>query len=180
MKRKSIISLSVALILIVALFGGMAFAAQSVIVANTPLPVRDVDNPASQPFQISGLTTIGPFDTSSTIELFTVPAGKRLVIEYATVYAGAGEGNKMVAFISTKLITTPDPNDSPFVAHSLLMTEQGTINDPVTFAASQPMRVYADPGTKVLGIVARTADAADGTSTLSATITISGYFINLP
>ena len=66
------------------------------------------------------------------------------------------------------------------VFHNLVMTEQGTINDPVTFTAAQPMRVYADPGTKVLGIVARTATAADGTSTLSGTITISGYFIDLP
>ena len=180
MKRKSVISLSVVLILLVALFGGTAFAAQAVTVANTPLPVRDVDNPASQPFQISGVATIGSFDTGSTIELFTVPLGKRLVIEHATVFAGAGEGNKMIAFISTKIITTPNPDDTPFVAHALVMTEQGTINDPVSFAASQPMRVYADPGTKVLGIVARTATAADGTSTLTATITISGYFINLP
>jgi hypothetical protein len=176
---KRVISLSV-LLIAVALFCGTAFAAQSVTIGNTPLPVSEVAKPASQPFQISGLATIGSFDTSSTIELFTVPAGKRLVIEYATVYAGAGEGNKMVAFISTKLITTPDPNDSPFVAHALVMTEQGVINDPVTFAASQPMRVYADPGTKVLGIVGRTADAADGTTTLSATITISGYFIDVP
>jgi hypothetical protein len=176
---KRVISLSV-LLIAVALFGATSFAAQSVVISNTPLPVSEVAKPASQPFQISGFATIGSSDTSSTIELFTVPAGKRLVIEYATVYAGAGEGNKMVAFISTKLITTPNPDDSPFVAHALVMTEQGTINDPVTFAASQPMRVYADPGTKVLGIVARTADAADGTTTLSATITISGYFVDLP
>ena len=66
-------------------FNGMA---QPVIVANTtasPALVRAVDGPARQPFQASVAVNIadGSF-FSGEVSGFTVPAGKRLILETAT------------------------------------------------------------------------------------------------
>jgi hypothetical protein len=143
---------------------------QNVNVINTPLPVREVFNPASQPFQASAGDLFGATETSKTFVLATVPAGKRLVIEYATASGFFAAGNKMGALITTTVggIT---------VQHQLVMIEQGAIADPVDFAAAQPMRLYADPGTNVLGIVFRT-DPPSGSG--GAGMTISGYYIDIP
>src|SRR5438132_10795306 len=62
----------------------------NVNVVNTPaspVPVRDVDNPAKQPFQAEAM---GGFadgaSTTGDIPITTVPAGKRLVIEHVSVF----------------------------------------------------------------------------------------------
>src|SRR5437899_6396572 len=62
----------------------------NVNVVNTtasPVPVRDVDNPARQPFQAEA---VGGFadgaSTTGDITIGAVPAGKRLVIEYVSAF----------------------------------------------------------------------------------------------
>jgi hypothetical protein len=145
---------------------------QNVNVINTPLPVQVVNpvtNPALQPFQATGGSLLSEGQSSLSFVLVTVPAGKRLVIEHATASGFFGEGNKMIAGIYTTV-------GGVEVFHNLVMTEQGTINDPVTFTAAQPMRVYADPGTNVIGITQRTPLTGGG----GMGITISGYFVDIP
>jgi hypothetical protein len=66
-----------------------------VIVTNTPLPVsgtvfvRDVDNPARQPFQIGFRITMMNSGTEQVFQSITVPDGKRLVIEYVSMASGS-------------------------------------------------------------------------------------------
>src|SRR5437899_11619632 len=62
----------------------------NVNVVNTtasPVPVRDVDNPARQPFQAEAM---GGFadgaSTTGDIPIGAVPAGKRLVIEHVSAF----------------------------------------------------------------------------------------------
>jgi len=137
--------------------------------ASTPVSVREV-GPAIEPFQASAGGSFYNGVDSQTFVLATVPPGKRLVIEYATVSGFLGEaGLKLGALIST---TAGGTN----VQHSLPVTEQGSINDPVSFAAAQPMRLYADPGTNVVGIVFRTPSQFGG----GGGMTISGYYVDLP
>jgi hypothetical protein len=136
--------------------------------ASAPVPVREV-GPSLEPFQASGGGSFSSGVDSSSFVLVTVPLGKRLVIEYATVSGFASEGVKLGALIATTVGGTT-------VSHQLVVTDQGTLNDPATFAAAQPMRLYADPGTNVVGIVYRTPNEFGG----GAGITISGYFADLP
>jgi hypothetical protein len=150
----------------------------NVIVVNTPLPVREVDKPANQPFQAIITLHIDQNVTSDTA-FFTVPAGKRLVIEFVSVFGSAGDGNKMTASFSTTVILNNGSGPVVTAEHRLVMFEQGQINDPVNFAAAQSMRVYADPATDVNVIIARTNPPPVDTSA-SATITISGYLIDVP
>src|SRR5438552_13850372 len=72
----------------------------NVNVVNTPaspVPVRDVDNPARQPFHVEAVA--GFADGASTtggILIPAVPAGKRLVIEHLSVSAHALHGQRMI------------------------------------------------------------------------------------
>ena len=57
--------------------------------------------------------------------------------------------------------------------HRLVSYQQGHAS---FYAASQEMRVYGDPDSLVIFDVARPF----GTSTASATMTVSGYFVDVP
>jgi hypothetical protein len=137
-------------------------------VVNSPLLVREVANPASEPFQAEVSFSIPDGSSSETFTLAVVPAGKRLVVEYATILAEVPSG-KMGARITTTAA-------GQYAAHHLVLTEQGPLFGTPAFVASQPMRVYADPGTGVTGIVIR----SDTTGTFGGLMTISGYFVDIP
>jgi hypothetical protein len=148
----------------------------NVKVTNTrsaPVLTRDVDNPALQPFQNSQVisTPAGLLGGDGT---FTVPAGKRLVIEFLSfqgswpagqattrLFIGvcnSGGGQCQTEFFLPAISQGPD-----FGGNSL-------------FAASSPMRLYADPGTDVTVSVRRNATAGTGL----AVVAISGYLVDLP
>src|SRR5207244_13410198 len=72
----------------------------NVNVVNTPaspVPVRDVDNPARQPFQAE---VVGGFadgaSTTDEVTITTVPAGKLLIIEHVSVFGAILPGQRMV------------------------------------------------------------------------------------
>jgi hypothetical protein len=153
-------------------------APSNVVIVNTPLPVREVDKPANQPFQAYISLHLDLTETSKS-DFFSVPAGKRLVIEFVSVIGSAASGDKMIASITTTLNLNGGSGPIVTAQHNLVMIEQGPINDPMNFTAAQPMRVYADPVTDVHANIART-NPTSGTSTASATITISGYLIDVP
>jgi len=101
---------------------------------NAPVPTTNANEPALQPFQV----TLSPHSstTNNATDYFTVPAGKRLVIEYYNAFpasdlAGATE------FMS--LQTTAGG-----------VTATYRVFNVTTFtAANQTVRIYADPGTTV-------------------------------
>src|SRR6266568_4786805 len=93
----------------------------NVMVVNTPaspVPVRDVDNPARQPFQAE---VVGGFadgaSTTGDIPITTVPAGKVLVIEHVSVFGAMLPGQKMVRAVMHRF--------SVF-GHSLVISAQGS------------------------------------------------------
>src|SRR5207244_995932 len=72
----------------------------NVNVVNTtasPVPIRDVDNPARQPFHAEA---VGEFADGASITggilIPTVPAGKRLVIEHLSAFAHMLPDQRMV------------------------------------------------------------------------------------
>ena len=56
-----------------------------------PVPVRDVDNPARQPFQKGTFYFLNDGESSKGTTLFFVPFGKRLVIEQVSTFAAGAE-----------------------------------------------------------------------------------------
>lgn len=139
-----------------------------------PRLVRDVDNPANEPFQSficfsegSTFTQCPASDTTFTIPS-TAPSGaaaKRFVFEHlsGTCSSGAGIAITMVQF----LIPVGG------IAH-VLVPVNVTANPAVgnDYAFSQQVRLYASPGQSVQMGIARAGGPND-----SCFISFSGYFV---
>ncbi len=140
-----------------------------------PVPVRVVAEDAREPFQKSL-----SFTTSANNTTYTVPAGKRLVIEFASAHFKMPSDVKVT---NVTLTTQLGPSSGP-IAHYLVAHFQGT-KQPVglgsqqptdEFTASQQVRVLAGPGTQVkFGF-----EFSTFVSQASASMTISGYLLPVP
>jgi hypothetical protein len=148
-----------------------------VIVTNTPLPVsgtvfvRDVDNPARQPFQIGFPFTMNS-GTEQVFQSITVPDGKRLVIEYVSMGSGSVPVGQHLFIILRTFV------GGVGAFHYVAVTPQGRLAPPNvadTFVASQPMRVYADPGTTVTIQMQRDS----GYAACGPNLTVSGYLVDV-
>lgn len=118
----------------------------TVRVVNQP-EVRDADHPARQAFQISLCTGGWPPGCGSTPDQFTVPADKRLVIEYVSAHCNANHFSDTLSSISVQTIVDGVP-----AFHSLVPVFMGNSASFRHYVAAQQMRVYADPGTAVTGV----------------------------
>ena len=154
--------------------GGFKFADGTVqatagITPNQLVLVRDVDNPALQPVQANASCNSNSVD-SCEVTIFTVPLGKRLVIEYvsmgATIPPSQGATLTIDTFAGGAEATHLFPLSPPAVP--ILGTTR-------TFLGQQ-VRIYADPGKTVLVQALRTSTAGNATFEFS----ISGYLVNLP
>ena len=131
-----------------------------VTVANSSLATADLDDPDQQPFQV----TLSPHSstTNQATDTYTVPAGKRAVIDYysaqLTEYPLGGYGYEY-------LITTAQGNTAYYKAVP-----------PIASASplNQMTRIYADPGTTIEAIVI----SSSGT-TCGGNIIISGHYVNV-
>ena len=151
----------------------------SVDVTNTaasPVPFRDVDNPARQPFQAQ---VVGGFadgaSTTGDILATTVPAGKRLVIEHVSAFGTMLPTQKVIKGGSK--VTWDDP--SSVMVFSYLWQSQGSNADGSRdyFVVSEALRGYANPGP--INCFAE-RDSFAGANPNSVTFTISGYFVDCP
>jgi hypothetical protein len=152
----------------------------SVLIDNTvgdPVRVRNV-NDANQPVQAqaSCLTTaLGCLPT-----IYTVPAGKRLVIEYASMRVCILPGQSATLEIATTvggqsashyLNGTPPAAGPGTVA---IGCNSGTPSSEV--ATGQQVRIYADAGTGVVVTGSRNGNVG----TASFHFSISGYLVDVP
>jgi len=144
------------------------FASRPAHTAGGPVPVtvantvmnRDLDNSARQPFQ----TTLFPYSITgyTASDSFTVPAHKRLVIE----------------FVSSDINVIPSGG-----GYSFLETTVGGYTNVYDLTSSfdlpsrrtQVVRVYADPGTTVKVGANSYSGAGIGTDT-----ELSGYYVDVP
>ena len=106
---------------------------------------------------------------STTAPLYTVPAGKRLVIEVVTGRFAVLAGS----FVTGNIRTTAGGNTA---TTEIIWVPQGTFARESRFASSQSVRLYADAGTQVSFFLARST--ADQTGKI--TIGFSGYLVNMP
>jgi hypothetical protein len=126
-----------------------------------PVPERDVDNPARQPFQ----HTLSPSSgvSSSATANYQVPPGKYLVIEFyqaqLTQYPSGGYGYMY-------LTTT---------AHGEAASYKVIPPSSTTAPLNQLTRIYADPGSTVSAQVTQSSGSSSG-----GNLILSGYFVNVP
>jgi hypothetical protein len=122
-------------------------------------PVHDVDNPARQPAKLTVNIAILSGNSSVQKTLVTVPAGKRLVIEYVNIGCSG----------------SAPPSDAElfeFINNSFA----GTLSLPFStpFVVGENLRFYYDPGSRVDVSIFNT------TSSLLCSVAVSGYYVNLP
>lgn len=137
-----------------------AVAAALVQVANTsanPIPNRDQDNPAQQPFQVLAQPDTRGSGGTRAEQDFGVPGGKRLVIEYVSAGIAAGTGSIAVETTSAGNLAAWYFIDAP---------------SPTFTRGFFPTRIYADPGSLVRVIITGTNTQAD--------VELSGHFVNIP
>ena len=149
-------------------------AGGTVQIGNTPsapVPVLDVASGARQPFQAFIVEALQDGENNAGDRAsFTVPAGKRLVIEHVTylepVPAGQGRRVRLDAVA-----------DGRACRHQLLLERgPGFSGGTEDVKASQPIRAYADGGTSVIFRVSR--NATSGVSGFN--ISVSGYLVDMP
>jgi len=138
----------------------------NVNVANTPI-VQDRDNPARQPFTYApaGQFWIGNAPNNSFD--FTVPGGKRLVIEQVSVIATLTDSTTQKLSAEVQILGT-------LFFYRFVGTDAG----PTDFVASSQMRCYADAGTNVRILVTRSDTSGGGANV--ASVSLSGYLIDMP
>jgi hypothetical protein len=129
---------------------------------------------ARQPFQIVLCTVAFPSGCGSRTGSFTVPAGKRLVIEF---YSGTCLTGNLTDTIAVVTLTTKA--GGTVVEHDVVPQFTGNafnlvVNGPVkTYAFGQTVQVYADPGSTV----GANATGFPGAS-FGCLAAISGYLVS--
>jgi hypothetical protein len=128
----------------------------------SPLMVRDLDNPARQPVQASAICNadVGII-TACAGDIYIVPDGKRLVIEFISMDAPASLGVQVILSI----VTTVNFQSVPY-----------RFTNKITDIVAQSLRIYADPATAVRFNIIRSEPNSNATFRIS----ISGYLVNIP
>jgi hypothetical protein len=145
----------------------------SVTVTNTaahPVPTRSQDEPGLQPVQRTDLVIFAAGEQVKDKTLYTVPAGKRLVIEEASVRAQlfTGVSQSMVFLRAT---------GGGFGVHYVPLTSVGPVDGMGTvLVGTELLRGYADPGVNVdASVTLNTASGSGG----RFEVTFTGHLIDL-
>lgn len=133
---------------------------------SNPVYVRDIDNPARQPFQQEVELTLDPGKGGENVAI-NVPIGKLFVIEQISASGFAPAGQKMLFSVMTHI--APDL----VTRRHLLQTTNSAFGASNFFMASQSVRIYADTPS---ALARAERDFTTGTAT--ARFVVSGYFFD--
>jgi len=122
---------------------------------DSPLPVRDVDNPTRQPVHF-GIQ-------------YTVPAGKRLVIEYISAKFRTPP---TCGFLQAKLL---DDLFNESELHSFYPTFVGTVSTGRVYGLSQETKIYVEEN-KSLGF----ETVSENCNVISSQFAVSGHLVDIP
>jgi hypothetical protein len=98
-----------------------------------------------QPVQVDTLLTIPPGSRGKTVFFFSVPAGRRLVVEFVDASIEAPPGQQVPLFFETEV-------GGSNVQHRLI-----TVPQPLLAVVSQQVRFYADAGRQLKVFASRTS-----------------------
>jgi hypothetical protein len=129
--------------------------------------ISDVDKPAKQPFQAAVFFEIASGQPAGSATITTVPAKRRLVIEYISSEMILPLSNTAGEFEIATVLGGPPP-----VTHTLFFSPQTNGAQ----GLSQLVRFYADPQTSVIIQVLREGVATQAVSVRAA---ISGYLVDV-
>jgi hypothetical protein len=152
----------------------------NVAVTNTPR-VRDADNPAFQSVQVdveASLNVSGSLLSAPFIAAYTVPAGKRFVIEHVGMVGylnGFTTTGRLVLYLGVK----DSAPGSVFNYHGIGASSESapcTLSQ-ACIAIAQPVRIYANPGALIIVNVSGTSTPLNFGS--SAEVTVNGHLVDI-
>lgn len=147
---------------------------KEVVVVNGPdqaVPVRVI--PADQPFHHQFALDF-PDGEGLVTSTYTVPAGQRLAIEYASLSAYLPPDGQT---IFVRIITTTSNGHSPTDAfHTLAIQKREDYGVLKQFEGAHAVRIYANPSTSVRVSLGR----LPFTGTANGNVTLSGRLESLP
>jgi hypothetical protein len=146
----------------------VAAAGRAVAPGAAPARAAQGADDAKQPFQKMLVVSLDPGEFSETVS-FTVPVGKRLVVETASANAAVPSGQKVTVNVAT---TGGGLSGRAWLA----LAAQGAVSGLDRHTTTQPMRMYADPGTAV----AFQAVRSDAASTATLNFSVAGYLVDAP
>ena len=124
-------------------------------------------SPPLQPFA-KELAASFPASGTSASAMFTVPAGKRLVIETVSLLIFLPSGQN---FDSVSIATSVGGQTVNYSLFPSPIPQSGTVS---LYGVTQPLKIYADAGTQVVAAILRPIASGDGTLNL----VISGYLVD--
>lgn len=133
-------------------------------------PVCEVNNGDKHPFQSNVQIDLPP-STEGQNGFVTVPAGKRLVIEYVSGQAFLPSGQKALFSVIVSL-----QGQSTGTWHYLESTVVGPFGSQDCFQCGRLVKLYADPGTTVMLRTDRDSPTGTGISRM----TLSGHLVSVP
>jgi hypothetical protein len=153
----------------------LAFGSQVQIAndGNTPLPIRDVDRPTAQPFNyhVRAVWNVGvAFANADAQEKFTVPDGKRLVIEFVSLQAQVPPGGN-VPF--ARLDTIGAGGIVLTVTHAGADAQSNEI-----FTATHRVFTILEPGAVVVPTAFCLVSCTTTTGSQGLIISVSGYLVD--
>lgn len=102
---------------------------------------------------------------------FSVPAGKRLIVETVMLDAEVPPGDQAAC----GLTATPAGGGIPR-SHKFVMTPQGVVNSALdVFISNSPVRLYFSPGEELTWFCYR----SNGSGFITFTWSISGYLVDV-
>jgi hypothetical protein len=148
-----------------------AAGAAPVTIVNTPVPITGtVTLVPSQPYAVggSGVTQ----DALFAADHFTVPAGKRLIVEMVAMRAQVPVGD----LASCGVTASPAPGVDP-TSYRFVTTPQGQIDGSTTdsFVSNPPVRLYLGPGDELIWFCFR----SNGPGFITFAWSISGYLVDV-
>jgi hypothetical protein len=161
-----------------AVAGVISLIAPRTIHAVAAALVRNVDNPARQPFRATCQNSFPGGNGNPSCALATAPAGQELVIQGVTfdLLIKPGPGASVRCILSVEQATPPAFFVYTFGAQDLgpaLGFTDGT--EEYTCVSNAPL--YADPGTTVYASIGRAAITLDS---WDFTVAMSGSTVSLP
>lgn len=157
-------------IILCAAIAGLALSQHATAQILRPILTRDVDRGTAQP--VNGACSASFADSVGTCILFTVPAGKRLVVEtvsYSVALTPSQYLTSILFGLNTALpyFQVGSPN---LYAVSTTPYFNGGAN---VYSASQPLRIYLDQGQAFVA-----GGSVTGSSNYEQDFSFSGYLVD--
>jgi hypothetical protein len=157
---------------------GAAFLFPALVFAQYSSPIRDVENPAHSPLQVSYSVTVpnGAISISNAF-VANVPSGKRMVVEYVSVTCGTLAANA-VGVATLDLYALNFFGSTPYkLAVTAAPTDGNGIN---RYYVAQTVRLYADSNPQSASLGGAVTLTAPAQGQFECHFAVSGYTVNMP